>query len=109
MLIHWIVVFFDEVFQSDGDVRKIYRTVYNIIQSLDQEEFIALMERCKKCLFLTRESPLPFIAIKKMPLEKIFPFDLFPRIISAQEWDHIERGVMQRTTAINTFLQDLYG
>ena len=40
--------------------------------------------------------------------ERIFPFDLLPRIIPAEEWDFIERGLVQRITALNLFLHDIY-
>ena len=41
--------------------------------------------------------------------EKIFPFDLIPRIIPAEEWAHLEAGLIQRMTALNLFLADIYG
>jgi uncharacterized circularly permuted ATP-grasp superfamily protein len=41
--------------------------------------------------------------------ERLFPFDLAPRILSGQEWEHIERGFCQRVIALNRFLQDVYG
>ncbi len=40
--------------------------------------------------------------------ERIFPYDLLPRIITAREWATIERGLMQRLTALNLFLKDIY-
>ena len=40
--------------------------------------------------------------------EKIFPFDLLPRIIPASEWEFLERGLTQRITALNLFLHDIY-
>ena len=40
--------------------------------------------------------------------ERIFPYDLLPRIITAGEWATIERGLTQRLTAINLFLRDIY-
>jgi hypothetical protein len=40
--------------------------------------------------------------------ERIFPYDLLPRIITAAEWDRIERGLTQRITALNLFLRDIY-
>lgn len=40
--------------------------------------------------------------------EKIFPFDPFPRIITAEEWELVERGLRQRITALNMFLKDIY-
>src|SRR5204862_5672101 len=41
-------------------------------------------------------------------VEKIFPFDLVPRIVPAAEWSRIERGLKQRITALNLFINDLY-
>ncbi len=41
-------------------------------------------------------------------IDRILPFDLIPRILTAAEWDTIERGVVQRVTAINRFLWDIY-
>ena len=40
--------------------------------------------------------------------ERIFPFDLIPRIIPTHEWEHVERGLIQRITALNLFLHDIY-
>lgn len=41
-------------------------------------------------------------------IERIFPFDVLPRIITALEWDHIEKGIKQRLKALNMFLHDVY-
>lgn len=41
-------------------------------------------------------------------IERIFPFDILPRIITAAEWDHIEAGIQQRIKALNLFLKDVY-
>ncbi len=40
--------------------------------------------------------------------ERIFPYDLLPRIITAAEWERVERGLSQRITALNLFLKDIY-
>ena len=40
--------------------------------------------------------------------ERIFPYDLLPRIITAKEWERVERGLAQRITALNLFLKDIY-
>src|SRR6201999_533293 len=40
--------------------------------------------------------------------ERIFPYDLLPRIITAAEWARVERGLTQRITALNLFLKDIY-
>src|SRR5580704_2711698 len=41
-------------------------------------------------------------------IDRILPFDLVPRILTAAEWDQIERGVKQRVAALNAFLWDIY-
>ncbi len=41
-------------------------------------------------------------------IDRILPFDVIPRILSAGEWDTIERGVIQRVTALNRFIEDVY-
>jgi uncharacterized circularly permuted ATP-grasp superfamily protein len=41
-------------------------------------------------------------------IERIFPFDVIPRIITSSEWDHIECGIKQRLKALNMFLHDIY-
>ena len=41
--------------------------------------------------------------------ERLFPFDLIPRILPHSEWEHIDRGLSQRVMALNLFLQDIYG
>ncbi len=41
--------------------------------------------------------------------ERLFPFDAIPRVISAEEWQILERGLIQRVDALNLFLKDIYG
>ena len=40
--------------------------------------------------------------------EKVWPFDIVPRIIESREWDYIERGLKQRIRALNLFIDDVY-
>ncbi|MGO8056550.1 circularly permuted type 2 ATP-grasp protein, partial [Rhizobium leguminosarum] len=41
-------------------------------------------------------------------IERIFPFDILPRIITGNEWEQIEAGIKQRLKALNLFLKDVY-
>src|SRR5208283_151222 len=41
-------------------------------------------------------------------IDRILPFDVVPRVLSAEEWRHLETGIVQRITAINLFLDDVY-
>ncbi|MEB6607477.1 circularly permuted type 2 ATP-grasp protein [Aeromonas sanarellii] len=40
--------------------------------------------------------------------ERLIPFDSIPRIIPAREWQHLDKGIRQRVTALNAFLHDIY-
>ncbi|TAD89590.1 MAG: circularly permuted type 2 ATP-grasp protein [Alphaproteobacteria bacterium] len=44
----------------------------------------------------------------KDAIDRILPFDLIPRVLTAAEWQHLERGVIQRVTALNAFIHDIY-
>ena len=41
-------------------------------------------------------------------IDRILPFDVLPRVLSAEEWRHLETGIIQRITAINLLLDDIY-
>ena len=41
-------------------------------------------------------------------IDRVLPFDIIPRVLTASEWDTIDRGVIQRVAAINAFLHDIY-
>ncbi len=45
---------------------------------------------------------------QKDAIDRILPFDVIPRVIDANDWDHINRGVQQRVAAMNAFLGDIY-
>ncbi len=45
---------------------------------------------------------------EKDAIDRILPFDLIPRVLTADEWTHLERGVIQRVTALNAFIHDIY-
>ena len=61
-----------------------------------------------KTAFLNQGITFAVYAEDKKPDERIFPFDLFPRIIPNVEWMQLEKGVIQRNKAINHFLHDIY-
>src|SRR5262245_9402621 len=41
-------------------------------------------------------------------IDRVLPFDVIPRIISADEWQRLERGIIQRVAALNLLLDDIY-
>lgn len=98
--------FFDEMFEADGKVRPHYRTLLERFEAMEPGEFdrkCALAERA----YLSQGITFTVYSGDE-GTERIFPFDLIPRIVPAKEWDHIERGLAQRLTALNMFLHDIY-
>lgn len=96
----------DEVFDKKNTVEEVYKTLIELYGNHSIEEFEALNEYAKTSFF---NQGITFqVYGNNETKEKIFPFDLFPRIIDADEWEHIESGVLQRSKALNLFLKDLY-
>ncbi len=98
--------FFDEMVASGGAVRPHYRQYRKLIQALPAVELES--KRQAVDLAFLRQGVTFNVYGDSAGTEKIFPFDLLPRIIPASEWAMLERGLAQRITALNLFLQDIY-
>jgi uncharacterized circularly permuted ATP-grasp superfamily protein len=99
-------IFFDEMVAADGKVRPHYARFRELLQSLTTQEFD--IKRQSVDLAFLRQGITFNVYGDSAGAEKIFPFDLLPRIIPAKEWEMIERGLAQRITALNLFLHDIY-
>jgi uncharacterized circularly permuted ATP-grasp superfamily protein len=98
--------FFDEMFASPSEVRRHYERFGNLFAQISKEEFEE--RRNDIDLSFLRQGVTFNVYGDSQGTERIFPFDLIPRIISAREWEYLERGLIQRITALNLFLHDLY-
>ena len=98
--------FFDEMLDAKGEVRPHYRRVHQLFEALSPEEFVH--KRHSVDLSFLRQGITFNVYGDSAGAEKIFPFDLLPRIIPAKEWEHLERGLVQRISALNLFLHDIY-
>ena len=97
---------FDEMFATPREPRPHYRAVAERIARLGTEAFA---RRVRMADLTFRNQGITFTVYNdSRGVEKIFPFDLVPRIIPAHEWEVIERGLSQRITALNLFCQDIY-
>ena len=97
---------FDEIFDKDGTIKSIYSELFNLYGEHSIKDYVKLNNKAKASFF---NQGITFqVYDEKETKEKIFPFDLFPRIIDPVEWDVIERGSIQRSKALNLFLWDLY-
>jgi len=98
--------FFDEMVNRDSKVRPHYQGFVDRFGTVGKEEFEA-KRRAVDLAFL-RQGITFNVYGDSQGTERIFPFDLIPRIIPALEWEHLERGLEQRITALNLFLHDVY-
>jgi uncharacterized circularly permuted ATP-grasp superfamily protein len=99
--------FFDEMFATAGQPREHYRALSERLRALTDD---GLRERIRtaNAFFLTQGIGFTVYGDDE-GTDRIFPFDLIPRIVPAEEWAQVERGLEQRVRALNLFLADLYG
>lgn len=99
--------YFDEMFEAPNRPRPHYRQLYEQLQSLSVEEFAQYQSHAVRAFL---DQGITFTVYgDEQQTERIFPFDLMPRIIPNSEWHHIEQGIRQRIRALNAFLLDVYG
>ncbi len=98
--------FFDEMLEAHGRVRPHYQHFLKHFGAVTPEEFDA--KRSAVDLSFLRQDVTFNVYGDSQGAERIFPFDLVPRIIPAAEWEHLEAGLVQRITALNLFLHDIY-
>ena len=98
--------FYDEMFQADGRPRSTSAALFQRLSALSDGE----LQRRQKAADLTLlDMGITFnVYGHAAGTEKIWPFDLVPRIVAAAEWDFIERGLKQRIHALNLFIDDIY-
>ena len=97
---------FDEAFDSSGTPRRHYQALITALESFTQAE-VERRERLQK-LSLIDQGVTFTVYGEKEGVERIFPFDFVPRIIPTLEWKKLEAGLVQRVTALNLFIRDVY-
>jgi uncharacterized circularly permuted ATP-grasp superfamily protein len=97
----------DEVF-GKGEITNLhYQKIIELFGQYSAQDFRKLDRKARRS-FLQQGVTYSVTNELGQGTERIFPFDLLPRIIPASEWETLERGVIQRNLAINAFLYDLY-
>ena len=98
--------FFDEMFLPDGRARAGARLLKERVECLPNGDLLRRQEAAERLLL---QSGITFnVYGNTAATEKIFPFDVIPRIVEAAEWDWIEKGLTQRVYALNLFIGDIY-
>ena len=99
--------FYDEMFADTGRPRSHYARLFERLGVMAPAQFA---ERRKLADLSFLLQGITFTVYNDgRGTERLFPFDLIPRIIPHSEWAHIERGLSQRVVALNLFLEDIYG
>ena len=98
---------FDEVYSESKYPKEHYQSILERFNQFSLADFERINNEVKTAFF-NQGITFAVYSDAKKPDERIFPFDLFPRIIPNDEWMQLETGVIQRNKAINLFLHDIY-
>lgn len=98
--------FYDELFIAPGKPRPEAMLLVEKINSLSLEELLRRQQAAQTALM--KLGATFNVYGDSQGTERIFPFDVIPRIVSAQEWKVLETGLKQRIYALNCFIADIY-
>jgi len=96
----------DEMFSNKG-VRDSYRQVFQTLQGLNHKTLTSKQKQASD-LFMNQGITFTVYSDDDKGIERIFPFDIIPRIITQEDWLEVESGIKQRLLALNLFLEDVY-
>jgi uncharacterized circularly permuted ATP-grasp superfamily protein len=96
-------VAWDEMIDAEGAARPASRALHDALQCLTPDDLVA------RSVALARAFADQGVTFSLSGEERPFPLDLVPRVIAAEEWATVERGVVQRVRALEAFLADVYG
>lgn len=98
--------FYDEMLAAPGEPRPAYRRLYEQLRRLGADE---LERRHGLAMEMFRNHGITFAVYPDAQgTEKVFPFDVIPRLIEDRTWRRLEKGLEQRIRALNLFLDDVY-
>jgi uncharacterized circularly permuted ATP-grasp superfamily protein len=98
--------FYDEMFADDGSPRPHARLLLETLESIPEGQLLRHKHAAERLLL---QMGITFNVYGDAGgAERIFPFDVVPRIVPAEEWGRIERGLRQRVHALNEFIDDIY-
>ena len=101
-----MAVAFDEMTGADGALRPAYRELARWLKEVPPD---VLEFRRREAEVLFRRIGITFAVYGEAEgQERLIPFDVLPRILSAAEWELLRRGLEQRLNAINQFIADIY-
>jgi uncharacterized circularly permuted ATP-grasp superfamily protein len=99
--------FYDELFIAKNEPRQDANLLIEKINSLSEKELLIRQEAAQKAMM--KLGATFNVYGDNRGTERIFPFDVIPRIVSSSEWSWLEGGLKQRIHALNLFIADIYG
>ena len=96
----------DEMYNDSAEFRSQYDGFIKYLENTSPEK-LSKKEDLAKQLFMSQGVTFT-VYNDNEGIEKIFPFDIVPRIITSNEWQKIEAGIKQRLKALNLFIKDIY-
>lgn len=100
--------FYDEMYAAEAAVRPHYEQVYKKFADMRKEELDTKQTAMNRRMMEEGITFTLYNPLQSQPLERTIPFDMIPRIIAAQEWAELEKGLLQRVKALNRFMHDIY-
>jgi uncharacterized circularly permuted ATP-grasp superfamily protein len=98
---------YDEYFEADGVPRSSVLPFIRRIDGLSKKEILRRKSAAESAL-LHAGVTFTVYGEQQAQIDRIFPFDIIPRIIDQRDWEVIERGLKQRIYALNQFIDDIY-
>jgi len=98
--------FHDELFEDDGRPRPYAAQLVQLINDLPPGDLVR-HQRAADLSLLSMGITFTVYGADE-GTERIFPFDIVPRVVSAHDWDVVDRGLRQRIEALNLFIDDVY-
>jgi uncharacterized circularly permuted ATP-grasp superfamily protein len=98
--------FFDELITKQGLPREHTKPLYDFLSNMSESERKLAHESAELAI---KEMGITFTVYGEgSSIDRAWPIDIIPRIIDAQEWKTVEKGLVQRVQALNMFIDDLY-
>lgn len=98
--------FYDELLTPAGNPRTAARNMVNFLRELSREEMDFRKESAELAI---RDMGITFtVYSEEGNIDRNWPFDVIPRVITAREWKKVSRGLQQRSRALNRFIDDVY-
>lgn len=98
--------FYDELINSNGNARKQAKKLVSLMRSLSEDDIASRKQSAESTI---KEMGVSFtVYTEGGNIDRAWPFDIIPRVISSKQWERAEAGLKQRLQALNMFIDDLY-